>query len=149
MFSGEFCQISKNTFFTEHLWATVSVLFKNLPFWSIIYLGGQTKSSLAKWTTKLDVLVKLYIFSWDNMVFLWGICFLPEKMTLFFSILNKQLPIVTRYLEVICRIIEYPAKSTSSEFIDGTRTAEFLGKRIPSVLISGKRICEKNSLLWD
>ena len=26
MFSFEFCQISKNTFFTEHLWATASIL---------------------------------------------------------------------------------------------------------------------------
>ena len=24
VFSGEFCKISKNTFFTEHLWATAS-----------------------------------------------------------------------------------------------------------------------------
>ena len=30
--SGEFCEISKNTFFTEHIWVTVSMLFKNLPF---------------------------------------------------------------------------------------------------------------------
>ena len=27
VFSSEFCEISKNTFFTEHLWATVSVLW--------------------------------------------------------------------------------------------------------------------------
>ena len=25
MFSCEFCEISKNTFFTEHLWTTTSV----------------------------------------------------------------------------------------------------------------------------
>ena len=59
-------------------------------------------------------------------------------MRLFFSIPNKYLPIVALYLEVLCRIIEYPAKSSSSEFIYGTRTAEFLGKRIPSFLISGE-----------
>ena len=29
MFSSEFCEISKNTFFTEHLWATASVLWNN------------------------------------------------------------------------------------------------------------------------
>ena len=87
--------------------------------------------------------------SWDNMVFLWGICLLPEKIRLFFSIFNKYLPIVALSLEVLCRIIEYPAKRSSSEFIYGTRTAEFLGKRIPSVLISGKRIWEKSSLLWQ
>ena len=28
MFSCEFCQISKNTFFTEHLWATASILLE-------------------------------------------------------------------------------------------------------------------------
>ena len=95
MFSGEYWEISKNTFFTEHLWAIVSMLFKNLPFylgyWHVLEynLGGQTQSTLAKWTAKLGVLVKIYIFSWDNMVFLWGICLLPEKMTFFFSILNK------------------------------------------------------------
>ena len=32
VFSGEFCEISKNTSFKEHLWATVSVVFKNFPF---------------------------------------------------------------------------------------------------------------------
>ena len=95
VFFGEFCEISKNTFFTEHLWAIVSMLFKNLPFcvgyWHVLEynLGGQTQSTLAKWTAKLGVLVKIYIFSWDDMVFLRGICLLPEKMTLFFSILNK------------------------------------------------------------
>ena len=155
MFSGEFCEISKKTFFPEHLWATVSMLFKNLPFcvgyWHVLEynLGAQTQITLAKWTAKLGVLVKIYIFSWDNMVFLWGICLLPEKMMLFFSILNKYLPIVSRYLEVLCRIMEYPAKNTSSEFIYGTRTAECLGERIPSVLISGKIIWEKRSLLWE
>ena len=93
--SGEFCEISKNTFFTEHLWAAVSVPFKNLRFrvgyWHVLEsnLGGQTPGILAKWTAKLGVLVKIYIFSWDNIVFLWGICSFPEKMTLFFSILNK------------------------------------------------------------
>ena len=51
--------------------------------------------------------------------------------------------IVAQYLKVLCRIIEYPAKSTSSEYIYGARTAEFLGERIPSVLISGKIIWEK------
>ena len=57
-------------------------------------LRRQTQSTLEKWTAKLGVLVKIYIFSWDNMVFLWGICLFPKKMTFFFSILNKQLPIV-------------------------------------------------------
>ena len=30
VFSSEFCEISKNTFFTEHLWATVLNCFKTL-----------------------------------------------------------------------------------------------------------------------
>ena len=29
MFSCEFCKISKNTFLTEHLWATASVIIMN------------------------------------------------------------------------------------------------------------------------
>ena len=95
IFSGEFCEISKNTFLAEHPWATVSMLFRNFPFcvgyWHALEhnLGGQTQSTLVKWTVKLGVLVKIFIFSWDNMLFVWGICLLPEKMTLFFSILNK------------------------------------------------------------
>ena len=28
MFSCEFCEISKNTFFTEHFWATASTAFR-------------------------------------------------------------------------------------------------------------------------
>ena len=40
---------------------------------------------------KLGILVKIYIYSWDStMVFLCGMCLLPEKMTLFFSILSKK-----------------------------------------------------------
>ena len=95
VFSGEICEVSKNTFFTEHLWTTVFMLFKNLPFcvgyWHVLEynLGGQPQSTLAKWTAKLGVLVKIYVFSWDHMAFLWVICLFPEKMTLFLSILNK------------------------------------------------------------
>ena len=85
------CEISKNTFFTVHRLATVSMPFKNLSFWVGYWhvlgynVGGQTQSTQTKWAAKLGVLVKIYIFSWGNMVFLWGLCFLPEKMTLFFS----------------------------------------------------------------
>ena len=86
---------------------------------------------------------------WDNMVFLWGFCLLPEKITFFFSILNKSLPIVARNLEVLCRIIEYRAKSISSEFIYCRRISEFLRERIPSCLTSGKIIWEKSTILWE
>ena len=95
VFSSKFCKISKSIFFTEHLLVTVSMLFKNLLFcvgyWHVLEynLGGPTQSTLAKWTAKLGVWVKIYIFSWDNIVFLWGICLLSEKMMLSFSILNK------------------------------------------------------------
>ena len=33
VFSWEFCKVSKNTFFTEHLWATAVVLLLILLFW--------------------------------------------------------------------------------------------------------------------
>ena len=75
------------------------------------------------------------------MVFLCGICLLPEKMTIFFSILNKHLSIAIRYLQVFCRIIEYPAKCTSFNFIYCTRMAGSL-ENTP-VLISGKIIWGK------
>ena len=91
VFSGEICEVSKNTFFTEHLWATVFMPFKNLPFcvgyWHVLEynLGGQPQSTPAKWTAKLGVLVKIYVFSWDHMVFLWVIYLFPEKMTLVYA----------------------------------------------------------------
>ena len=31
LFSCEFCEISKNTFFTEHLWTTASEYFLQIP----------------------------------------------------------------------------------------------------------------------
>ena len=98
---------------------------------------------------KLGILVRIYIFSWDNkMVFLCGICLLPEKMTLLFSILNKYVSTVIWYLEIFCRMIEYPAKCTSFDFIYCTRIADSLENE--PVLISGKIIwgktvsCENN-----
>ena len=119
LFSGEFCEIAKNTFFTEHLWATVSMLFKNLLFcvgyWHVLEynLGGPTQSTLAKWTARLGVLVKIYIFSWDIMVFLLRYLLASWEYDAFLFIINKYLPIIAQYLEVLCRIIEYPAKGTS------------------------------------
>ena len=82
------------------------------------------------------------------MVFLCGICLLPEKMTLLFSVLNKYVSIVIWYLEIFCRMIEYPAKCTSFDFIYCTRIADSLENE--PVLISGKIIwgktvsCENN-----
>ena len=45
---------------------------------------------------------------------------------------------------MFCPVIEYPAKSASSEFIYCRRTAEFLREGIPPVLISGKIIWKIN-----
>ena len=87
-------------------------------------------------------MVKIYIVSRDDtVVFLCGICSLPEKMTLFFSILNKWLSTVARYLEVFCRIIEYLAMCTSFDFIYCMRTHKSLENE--PVLISGKIIWGK------
>ena len=36
MFSYEVCKISKNTFFTEHIWATASAHVMNLLFFLIL-----------------------------------------------------------------------------------------------------------------
>ena len=37
VFSREFCKISKNTFFTEHLWTTVSGYSRTLFSWLLVY----------------------------------------------------------------------------------------------------------------
>ena len=37
VFSCEFCEISKNTLFTEHLWASTSVLRKNLSIFAFYH----------------------------------------------------------------------------------------------------------------
>ena len=65
--------------------------FKILPFclgyWRDLDYNWRANS---KHPEKLGILVKIYIFSWNNtMVFPCGICLLPEKVTLFFSILIK------------------------------------------------------------
>ena len=61
--SCEFCEISKNTFFTEHLWATASktmilvVVFQFVDLWNlvymlcVIYLNGD-KSQVLKFITQ-------------------------------------------------------------------------------------------------
>ena len=47
VFSCEFCEISNNTFFTEHLWATASVFLSLLPDkFSIIILSWVRMFSL-------------------------------------------------------------------------------------------------------
>ena len=40
VFSYEFCKISKNTFFTEHLWATASKATIKSSSWNFFFFGG-------------------------------------------------------------------------------------------------------------
>ena len=49
MFSCEFCKISKNSFFTEDLWATASENWKELPLITEIYF--RIRHTLAKTQT--------------------------------------------------------------------------------------------------
>ena len=55
-------------------------------FWIIIWRANSKQPGKIRYC----ILVKIYIFSWDNMAFLCGISLLPEKKALFFSILQKQ-----------------------------------------------------------
>ena len=50
MFSCEFCQVSKNTFFTEHLWVTASILRegRSLKQIEISIISKLTKKKLKK-----------------------------------------------------------------------------------------------------
>ena len=57
-------------------------------FWIIIWRANSKQSGKFRYC----ILVKLYIFSWDNMAFLCGISMLPEKKALFFLILQNQSP---------------------------------------------------------
>ena len=75
------------------LWATVSIPFKNLPFcvgyW---HLGGQTQRTLAKWWSKLGVLVKIYIFPGITWYFFEVFaCFLRKWRFSFLSLTNNYL----------------------------------------------------------
>ena len=58
---------------------------KNLPFcvgcWRVLDYNWRANS---KHSGKVGILVKIYIFSRNTMVFLCGICLFTEKMTLFF-----------------------------------------------------------------
>ena len=56
-------------------------------FWIIIWRANSKQPGKIRYC----ILVKIYIFSWDNMAFLCAISLLPEKKALFFSILQKQL----------------------------------------------------------
>ena len=55
-------------------------------FWTIFSRANSKQPGKIRYC----ILVKIYIFSWDNMAFLCGISLLPEKKALFFSILQEQ-----------------------------------------------------------
>ena len=55
-------------------------------FWIIIWRSNSTQPGKIRYW----ILVKIYIFSWDNTAFRCGISLLPENKALFFSILQKQ-----------------------------------------------------------
>ena len=80
------------------------------------------------------------------MVSLSDICLFPEKMTLFFfypqQISTYSFPV---YTQLLCRIIECPAKCTSFNLIYCTRAPGSLENE--PVLISGKIIWGKTILL--
>ena len=60
MFSCEFCEIFKNTFFTEQLWATVSEIL------SIVQPQLRKRDVLYKDTqVNLGVLLRIWITPWD------------------------------------------------------------------------------------
>ena len=77
VFSCEFCQISKNTFFTEHLWATASILRE----------GRRSKQkkfqSFLNFTKKIVIKKCSYIFYFLLAVlilFLFGLHFLQRGL---------------------------------------------------------------------
>ena len=49
VFPCEFCVISKNTFLTEHLWATVSVISKDIQYFLKIKTEFFSKSKICRW----------------------------------------------------------------------------------------------------
>ena len=78
VFSCEFCKISKNTFFTEHLWATASIT---------------TRSSMSKVhranshiIVSLQIFHKIYLFFFSFFRFFYSSCF-----AVFFLIKHKSL----------------------------------------------------------
>ena len=58
-------------------------------YWRVLDYNVERKLQ-ATWQNKICILVKIYVFFWDNMAFLRGISLFPEKKALFFSILQKQ-----------------------------------------------------------
>ena len=62
-------------------------------FWIIIWRANSKQPGKIRYC----ILVKIYIFSWDNIVFLCAISLLPEKKTLFFLSSRSSRP------EVFCK----------------------------------------------
>ena len=57
-------------------------------FWIIIWRANSKQPGKIRYC----ILVKIYIFSWDNMAFLFGISLLPEKKALFFLSYRSSRP---------------------------------------------------------
>ena len=55
-------------------------------FWNIIWTANSKQPGKVRYC----ILVKIYIFYWDNMALLCVISLLPETKALFFSILQRQ-----------------------------------------------------------
>ena len=61
-------------------------------FWIIMWRVNSKQPGKIRY----GILVKIYVFSWDNMAFLCGISLFPEKKALFFLSCRSRLP------EVFC-----------------------------------------------
>ena len=58
--SCEFCEISKNTFFTEHPWRTASELKENLIFLKLKTVGKQYKTCISKKDKLLFLILRIF-----------------------------------------------------------------------------------------
>ena len=84
VFSCEFCEISKNTFFTEHVWATASV-----PAHFFVYRGTYA------WSIFIEILLEVAVWSEGKLLIAKATYFSRKalKMKSAFSALSSLLPI--------------------------------------------------------
>ena len=87
MFSCEFCQISKNTFFTEHLWATASILREGRGIKQIeISIISKLRKKIIK--KKKTVLTFLIFYLLCSSFFFSGFTFCKETLCFIIFILS-------------------------------------------------------------
>ena len=60
MLSCEFCEVSKNTFFTEHLWTAASELKESLMFLKLKTVGTQYKICISKKDKLLFLILRIF-----------------------------------------------------------------------------------------